>query len=130
MRGPVGRLLTAQIFRGMAREFQPEKAKGLDAVMLWEVGADGERVERWQLTIRDQRCRAGRPTGEDPALTLRLDRATLLELATGLANPPQLFITGRLKISGDLMLAQRLTTLFRIPKARASTGAQSAKSST
>ena len=38
-----------------------------------------------------------------------------LNLAAGKANGPSLFMTGKLKLEGDLMLAQRMTSFFRIP---------------
>lgn len=115
MRGPTRDLIAAQIFAGMAREFDAERGADVDAVVRWEVGAEGEQPKRWDLVIRDGRCRVTRDSGEEPRTTVGLDHETLLELAIGLANAPQAYITGRLRMKGDIGLAQRMTALFRVP---------------
>lgn len=124
MASPARRVITGQIFHGMARSFDRDRGADLDAVIRWEVGPkDGAAPggpEVWDLVIRDGRARAVRDSGEAPRTTVGLDHATLLELATGLLNAPQAYIAGRLRMSGDVMLAQRLTTLFVVPgRARA-----------
>ena len=40
-----------------------------------------------------------------------------LKLVSGNASGPTMFMTGKLKLEGDVMLASRLTSMFRIPKA-------------
>ena len=111
VRGPLGRLVIAVIFAGMRRQFHPRRASALDVVIRWNITDDRPR----DLVIRDGRCWVTREAGRDPELTLVLDRLGLLELATGVSNGPQMYFSGRLKIAGDLMLAQRLTALFAIP---------------
>jgi putative sterol carrier protein len=39
-----------------------------------------------------------------------------LRLVSGNAAGPMLFMTGKLKIEGDLMFATTMTSLFRIPR--------------
>lgn len=119
MRSPARNLVAAQIFVGMARQFDGERGADLDAVVRWEIGAEGEDPEVWELVIRDGRCRAVRDSGEQPQTTIGLDHETLLDLAVGLANAPGAYIAGRLRMRGDVMLAQRMTALFRIPGAPA-----------
>ncbi len=115
MKSPARKLITAQIFAGMAREFDAERGADLDAVVRWEVGAVGEKPDVWDLVIRDGRCRAVRASSEEPRTVVGLDHQTLLELAVGLANAPSAYIAGRLRMTGDVMLAQRMSALFRIP---------------
>jgi putative sterol carrier protein len=43
--------------------------------------------------------------------------ADFLKLVSGNASGPTMFMTGKLKLEGDVMLASRLTSMFRIPKA-------------
>ena len=47
-----------------------------------------------------------------------MDAVNFLKLASNRASGPTLFMTGKLKLEGDLMLAQRLTSFFRIPTAK------------
>lgn len=116
MRGWRGRILIDQIFRGMERQFDPERAGDAKAVVHWEIAREGEGADRRQLVIADGRCRAGRRLDREPTMTIKLDAVQLLELAAGVAAGPELFLTGRLRIEGDLMLAARLATFFRIPR--------------
>ncbi len=113
---PTRHLVAAQIFRAMESQFSAEAAHGLNTVVAWKL-RQAEGAERvWYLTIGAGRCKASRRPPEDPpTLTLTMDHRTLLDLATGAENGPKLLMAGRLGIDGDLLLAQRLTTLFRIP---------------
>ena len=42
---------------------------------------------------------------------------TFPKLVTGQQSGPVLFMTGKLKLEGDVMFASRMTSFFRIPKA-------------
>lgn len=121
MKGPLREPLVAQIFVGMARAFDAERAGTLQAVVRWEIGeleAPRESTDRRQLVISDGRCRVTRKLEPAPNATIALDHLSLLELACGIANAPQLFITGRLRLQGDVALAQRLSTVFVVPGSR------------
>jgi putative sterol carrier protein len=50
-------------------------------------------------------------------VTIKTSGVEFLKLAGGKASGPVLFMTGKLKLEGDVMLASRLTTFFRIPRA-------------
>lgn len=114
--GPARHLTTAVIFKGMESQLDRTRAAGLECTVLWEIGEiEGTSFDRWHLVIGDGRCRAIRGGAEDPTAILRLSAADLLDLATGKAQGPQLYLTGRIRITGEVMLAQRLTTLFRVP---------------
>jgi putative sterol carrier protein len=113
MRGPWGRAIAAVIFAAMPKRLQAASAAGLDLVVRWDVEEGPLRY----LLVRDGTASIGHGAERDPDLTLGLDRVALLELATGAANGPQLFMTGRVRLSGDMMLGQRLTALFAVPGA-------------
>jgi putative sterol carrier protein len=50
-------------------------------------------------------------------VTFKIGPVDFLRLVSGNANGPMLFMSGKLKIEGDLMFASTMTSLFRIPKA-------------
>ena len=50
-------------------------------------------------------------------MTIVIDGVDFLKLVTGNANPVISFITGKLKIKGDLGFAAQIPGLFRIPTA-------------
>ena len=62
------------------------------------------------------RCRARRGEGaRDPQLTITLDAAEFVRLATGNSDPMNAYFSGRVALAGDVMLAAKLQSLFRIP---------------
>ena len=99
------------VFSGMQERFQPDRASGVDAQMQWLVSDDGEE-HPYVLTIRDGTCTAERGRADSPRVTLGTDATSFAKLMGGKAQGPQLYMTGKLKIQGDLMLAQRMTTFF------------------
>jgi putative sterol carrier protein len=81
-----------KVFAGMSESFNPEKAAGQQAVVQYEVGAP------------------------DGTHEYRIGLADFLRLITGGANGMQLFMTGKLKVSGDLFFAQTYQSWFDRPQ--------------
>ena len=115
LRGPQRRVVLGQIFKGMEREFDRKRGAGVDAVIHWEIGRPRGGADRWQLDIANGRARAGRKLDREPRMTIKLDGERFLELVAGVATGPELFMSGKVKIEGDLMFAAQLPSLFRMP---------------
>jgi putative sterol carrier protein len=110
------RLVLGGIFRQMPRRLNRKAAKNVDAVVDWKIkGAKGDSVDHYQVKIKDGKCRVTRRPSEPPRATIELDAVDFLRLAAGVAEGPQLFMTGKLKIEGDLMWTANLASLFRVP---------------
>jgi putative sterol carrier protein len=105
-----GEVLDA-IFTGMAERFQPDKASGVDAAIQWLI-ADGGDEHAYALEVRDGSCETVRGRVDNPRVTLATDAVSFAKLMAGKAPGPMLYMSGKLKIQGDLMLAQRMTSLF------------------
>jgi putative sterol carrier protein len=110
-------LLLGEIFKRMPERFAPDKAGDLHAVVEWRVGGrpDGGH-DRWQLTIKDRACTATPDGDADPNVTLSLGAVDFLKLITGNASGPMMFTFGKLKIRGDLLLAARIQSFFKVPR--------------
>jgi putative sterol carrier protein len=117
MRGPQRGFWLGQVFRAMPHQLDPDAAKGVEAVVDYEIGGrrDGGQ-DRWRVFIEAGRCRVARSPHGSADVTLTLDAASFLRLASGSASGPQLFLLGRLEVAGDLTLAMRLPALFRVPE--------------
>ena len=103
-----------KVFTGMSESFNPEKAAGQQAVVQYEIGApDGSH--EYAMRIADGRCEIDRARAESPRVGLRIGLADFLRLITGGANGMQLFMTGKLKVSGDLFFAQTYQSWFDRP---------------
>ena len=112
--GPLRDQIIAEIFRRMEGHFRPGSAE--DAVIHWTVTgrADGGE-DRWEVMIRDGRCTTSPEPKSEARVTLKLDGVSFLKLVTGNANGPMLFMSGKLKIDGDLMFSARIPSMFVIP---------------
>jgi putative sterol carrier protein len=105
-----------RIFQVMEERFVPERAHGVDTTAQFTV-RDGEEAHVYTMRIADGRCETARGAAESPNVSLETDLVNYLKLIAGKANGPMLFMGGKLKLSGDFMLAQRLMAFFDTPKA-------------
>ena len=99
------------VFEGMRERFQPDKAAGVDATLQWLITDDGTE-HPYTLTVKDGTISTERGQADSPKVTLTTDAVSFAKLMAGKAVGPQLYMTGKLKINGDLMLAQRMTSFF------------------
>ena len=105
-----------KVFAGMAGSFSPAKAAGQQAVVQYEItGPDGSH--EYAMRIADGRCEIEAGRAESPRVSLRIGLADFLRLITGAANGMQLFMTGKLKVAGDLFFAQTYQSWFDRPQA-------------
>ena len=107
--GVVDQLLDG-LFQGMQGAFLPDKAKGVDAVIQYVVTDDGKEYP-YTLSIKDSACTLKKEKVA-AKVTLSIDLVSFLKLMGGAADGTQLYMGGKLKIGGDMMLAQRLASFF------------------
>lgn len=99
-----------EIFSKMPEAFDPAAAKGMDAAIQFEItGADGGN---WTALIRDSACTIEENTQSTPSVTLTMSDKTWLAMVNRELNGMQAFMTGKLRVKGDIMLAQRIYELF------------------
>ena len=105
-----------EVFGRMGRQFRPDAAGSVRALIRWKITGESEVV--YETTLDDGTCtvREGR-TEAEPRLTLIMDDAEFLKLVSGNGNPVTMFLTRKLKAVGDLSLAAGLNRYFDIPKA-------------
>ena len=102
-----------RIFAEMADRFRPERAAGVDAVAQWVV-TDRDHEHPFRMTIGGGACSVERGRADQPTVTLTTDTVSFAKLVTG-KRGVQLFMLGRLRISGALPLAVRLNGFFDRP---------------
>jgi putative sterol carrier protein len=67
--------------------------------------------------IENGTCSVSKEPSKPARVTFTIGPVEFLKLVTGNADGPQLFMTGGLKIEGDLMFAAQAAGLFKIPGA-------------
>jgi hypothetical protein len=119
--GPARSEVLDEIFRRMAEHVKPGQISGLEAVVHFIIldrpSEQGGGHDHYEVIFIDGTCRASSDPSREPNVTLKLDGAEFLKLAGNKVAGPTLFMNGKLKLEGDVMLASRLTSFFAIPSA-------------
>jgi len=118
MSGPMRDQILGEIFRRMSEHFRADAAGDTDAVIHWQIGGgpDGGTSD-FETVIRNGGCEVHEGFQSDAArVTFKIGGADFLRLVTGNAAGPMLFMSGKLKIEGDMMFAASAASLFTIPK--------------
>lgn len=118
MSGPMREQILAEVFRRMEQHFRAEAARDTDAVIHWRIGGrDDGGDDEYETVISGGACKVHEGFEADAArVTFTIGGADFLRLVTGNAAGPMLFMSGKLKIEGDLMFAASAASLFTIPK--------------
>jgi putative sterol carrier protein len=119
MANPEGRqMILGEIFRRMSEHAEPTKIETIDAVVHFEItDAPAGGSEIYEAVIRGGKVEVSGEPKEQPKVKITTAPVTFLKLVTGQQSGPVLFMTGKLKLEGDVMFASRMTSFFRIPTA-------------
>jgi putative sterol carrier protein/thioredoxin reductase len=104
------------MFDGMQAAFDPSAAAGQSAVMQYVIDNPAGEMN-YQLNVADGNCELVKGPAENPRVTLAFNLPDFLRMMTGELDGIQAFTSGKLKITGDLMFSQVLSTWFKDPNA-------------
>ncbi len=100
----------SEIFAGMPAKLNKDAAAGVDAVYQYDI--TGEDGGKWHTHIKDGEITISEGEHEKPNITLTVSAEDYIDMAEGRLNGQAAFMTGKLKIKGDMGLAMKLTSLF------------------
>lgn len=89
-----------------------EKAQGVDTVIQYHL--TGQEGGDYIINIKDGQCVVSEGVAENPRVTLTADALDYKDVILGNTNAMQAFMMGKLKLAGDLSLAMKLPSLFRM----------------
>jgi putative sterol carrier protein len=112
------RMILDEIFRRMSEHAEPQQIEGVDAVVHFEItdAPEGDS-DVYEAVIRNGKVEVSDEPKEQPKVKITTAPVPFLKLVTGQQSGPVLFMTGKLKLEGDVMFASRMTSFFRIPTA-------------
>lgn len=100
------------IFSGMEEAFVPERAAGVDSTIQYDISTeDGTRT--WSVSFAGGKCTTSEGPATNPRLTLQIGLIDFIRLIFGQAQGPQLFMTGKIKLQGDMMFAMQMQGFFK-----------------
>lgn len=96
----------------MPQYFVPEAAAGLNATLQLELTGEGGGL--WHLIIADQQLKINDGQAATPSMTLKMAASDYLAMTNGQANAMQMFMSGKIKVGGDMSLAMKMQSLFKM----------------
>ncbi|MGW4482500.1 SCP2 sterol-binding domain-containing protein [Amycolatopsis sp. NPDC004368] len=108
--------LLDEIFARMGAHLRVDRP--LEAVIHWRLsgGTGPGGYDRYATTISGGACTVSRTTQGRPRVTVTLAPVDFFRLITHQATPAVLFVTGKIKVKGDLAFAAGLIGFFDLPK--------------
>ncbi|MEV0067213.1 SCP2 sterol-binding domain-containing protein [Amycolatopsis sp. NPDC050768] len=116
---PLRERVLDEIFARMGAHIRVDRARALDAVIHWRLsgGTGAGGYDRYATTISGGACTVSRTVeGARPRVTITLSPVDFFRLITHQATPAVLFVTGKIKVKGDLAFAAGLIGYFDLPK--------------
>jgi putative sterol carrier protein len=99
-----------QTLAGMTDAFDADAAQ--DCVIGYEIAAD-DTTYPCRIEVQGRQVKAERRQPSDARVVLQLSLPEYLRLITGLLDGTEAFMSGRMKIRGDVMFASQIGRMFR-----------------
>lgn len=96
----------ADTLRKLATAFDASAASGTDCVIQFNCSTP------MHVTIKNGTCAVTDGAAGNADLTVTMEDDDLVALLKGELNGMQAFMTGKLQVEGDMMLAQRMASFF------------------
>ena len=102
-----------EIFDQMAANVNPDAAKGMNSTIQFNLS--GDNGGQWYVAVKDGKAEVSKGTAPSANMTLSMTAADYVDMIMGKLNGQMAFMSGKLKIAGDMGLAMKMQTLFRRP---------------
>lgn len=99
-----------ETFEAMPGRFRADKATGTNATIQYDISGDGGGT--WNAVIKDGACTVNQGAATNPNLTLMISAQDWLDMLSGKQSGQMLFMSGKLKVKGDMGLAMKLGSMF------------------
>ena len=102
----------AELFEKMSGQFNAEKAGDMNAVILFDLS--GDDGGQWTATIADGACNITASPADSPKATVHMDAGDYHDMIAGKLNPMMAFMSGKVKVEGDLNAVMKFMQVFDI----------------
>lgn len=99
------------IFNRMPETFLKDKAVGMNATIQFDIS--GEGGGQWYAAIANGDLLVVEGLHANPQLTISASAQDYINISTGKLNDQLAFMTGRIKAKGDLLLAMKMSSIFK-----------------
>jgi len=99
-----------EAIQAMVANFNPASAKGVNAVI--QLNATGDGGGNYALAIADGKLDVTEGIAEKPTVTISVAAQDWIDIIAGRLDPTKAFMSGKLRIAGDLGLMMRFQRMF------------------
>ncbi len=100
----------ADIFNSMPQRFQVDKAAGANMGILFDLS--GDNGGQWYVNIADGKLNVAQSApAATPNATVKMTADDFTAMSTGSLNPMMAFMTGKIKVDGDLNSVMKFQSL-------------------
>ena len=108
-------MTSAELFASLPERFNPSAAEGLTKTLQWNITGDDPGVWAFQMANGVGTVIPGGV--EKPDVIFTTSSKVWIDIAQGKLDSTRAFMTGKLKVSGDLTLAIKVPQFFPTEKA-------------
>jgi putative sterol carrier protein len=101
---------TKEMMQGMQDSFLPEKAGTAKALI--QLNLTGQDGGLWVVDIANGQCQIREEEVEKPDVAVTMDAGDFAALLRNQLNPVQAFMSGKIKVSGNVGLVMQLLNWF------------------
>ncbi len=101
-----------EFFAGLESQVDSSKIAGMNAVYQFDISGDGGG--QWNVALADGNATVAEGTHESPSITISASDENWSKIVAGELNGQTAFLTGKLKIKGDMSLAMKLQSVFSV----------------
>ena len=104
---------SSEVFNEINNRLQadPSKVKGVTANYAFDLS--GEDAGQYHINLKDGAADVGQGLPENPNITITMKSDDFVQLAEGKLDPTMAFMSGKIKIKGDMGLAMKLQSVLR-----------------
>jgi putative sterol carrier protein len=103
-----------EYFETLDKRFVASASKGLSCVFQFELSGDGGG--QYNIIVNDGTMEWKEGTAASPSVTIKMAAPDYLKLINGELNGTMAYMKGQMKVTGNLMLAQKMQAVFPVGK--------------
>lgn len=100
----------ADIFNNIASRLDPQKAAGVNMSVAFELSGDDGGA--WTVQVKDGQVDVSEGLEDGTAATIKMDAQDYVDMTSGKLNPMMAFMSGKVKVDGDLNSVMKFQQLF------------------
>jgi putative sterol carrier protein len=102
----------ADVFTEINNRLQADPAKAANMNATYQFDLSGDDGGQYHIVLKDGQGEAGAGAPENPNITITMAAGDFVDLSTGKLDGTMAFMSGKIKIKGDMGLAMKLQSVL------------------